>query len=121
MSLCDRVAIFSLAAALLASGPAMAQGTPQKNLTVVSWGGSYTRSQMLAYVNPYRDLRGEWVSMETYNGGLDEIRELAGGDTHTPVVVYCKSGRRAGLVKEQLLEAGFDRVTNLGGLSDWPK
>lgn len=75
MSLCDRVAIFGMAAALLASGPAMAQGTPQKDLTVVSWGGSYTRSQMLAYINPYRELRGEWVSMETYNGGLDEIRQ----------------------------------------------
>ena len=53
-------------------------------------------------------------------GRLEEIRELAGGDLHKPVVVYCKSGRRAGLVKEQLLEAGFDRVTNLGGFSDWP-
>ena len=30
---------------------------------------------MLAYVKPYRELRGKWVSMETYNGGLDEIRD----------------------------------------------
>lgn len=53
-------------------------------------------------------------------GRLDEIRSLVGGDVHKPVVVYCKSGRRAGLVKQQLLDAGFDRVTNLGGLTDWP-
>jgi putative spermidine/putrescine transport system substrate-binding protein len=30
---------------------------------------------MLAYVKPYRQRSGEWVSMETYNGGLEEIRE----------------------------------------------
>lgn len=51
---------------------------------------------------------------------LDEIRELVGGDLHKPIVVYCKSGRRAGIVKKELLDAGFDRVTNLGGLGDWP-
>lgn len=75
MRLCFRGVIFGLAAALFVSGPAIAQGTPQKDLTVVSWGGSYTRSQMLAYVDPYRQERGEWVSMETYNGGLEQIRE----------------------------------------------
>jgi len=65
-------AALGLAGALMASEPAHAQS---KDLTVVSWGGSYTRSQMLAYVKPYRKESGEWVAMETYNGGLDEIRE----------------------------------------------
>ena len=54
---------------------ASAQMPVQKELTVVSWGGSYTRSQMLAYVKPFRSRIGEWVSMETYGGGLKEIRE----------------------------------------------
>ena len=54
---------------------AFAHESSQKDLTVVSWGGAYTRSQMLAYVKPFRLRNGEWVSMETYNGGLDEIRE----------------------------------------------
>lgn len=48
---------------------------PQKALTVVSWGGNYTRSQMLAYVKPFRKHRSQWVAMETYGGGLDELRE----------------------------------------------
>lgn len=52
-----------------------APSAPQKDLTVVSWGGNYTRSQMLAYVKPFRDQIGEWVVMETYNGGLDELRD----------------------------------------------
>ena len=71
----NRLAILGLAVALLAPAPAAAQSSPQKDLTVVSWGGSYTRSQMLAYVKPYRRHIGEWVWMETYNGGLEEIRE----------------------------------------------
>jgi len=69
-----RIVFFSLAIVQMAAGPAFAQSAPQKALTVVSWGGSYTRSQMLAYVKPYRDANGEWVAMETYNGGLDQIR-----------------------------------------------
>ena len=60
---------------LLQAGGVAAQTAPQKDLTIVSWGGSYTRSQMLAYVKPFRRRIGEWVAMETYNGGLDEIRE----------------------------------------------
>lgn len=60
------------------------------------------------------------ISHDEVPARLDEIRELAGGDAHHPVVIYCRSGGRAGKAKAALLEAGFDRVTNLGGLSDWP-
>ena len=70
-----RLGAVALAAVLLQAGGAAAQTGPQKALTIVSWGGSYTRSQMLAYVKPYRRRIGEWVAMETYNGGLDGIRE----------------------------------------------
>ena len=70
-----RASVICLAIALPQAHDAMAQATSQKHLTVVSWGGSYTRSQMLAYVKPFRRRIGEWVAMETYNGGLDEIRE----------------------------------------------
>lgn len=66
--------ILGLAVALLPSNGAVAQSLP-KDLTIVSWGGSYTRSQMLAYVKPFRREIGEWVEMDTYNGGLEEIRE----------------------------------------------
>lgn len=50
---------------------------------------------------------------------LDEIRELQGQDPHKPIVLYCRSGHRASLAKRELEAAGFDRVTNLGGISDW--
>ena len=57
-----------------AAARAAATAPAQKALTIVSWGGSYTRSQMLAYVKPFRSRTGEWAAMETYGGGLDEIR-----------------------------------------------
>jgi putative spermidine/putrescine transport system substrate-binding protein len=44
-------------------------------LTVVSRGvGAYTKSQMLAFVNPYREAKNRWVNVEHYNGGLEQIR-----------------------------------------------
>ena len=83
MASCRGIGALALSIALLTSVPAFAEDesaedrvvAPTKELTIVSWGGSYTRSQMLAYVKPYRLLSAEWVSMETYNGGLQEIRE----------------------------------------------
>ncbi len=32
-------------------------------LTMVSFGGAFTRSQMLAYVRPYRETEGRWVTV----------------------------------------------------------
>lgn len=56
------------------------------------------------------------VSHEQVPHRLDEIRQWAGDG---PVVVYCRSGRRSGIAKEALVEAGIVQVTNLGGMSDW--
>ena len=53
------------------------------------------------------------------NARIEEIRALQGGDEHRPVVVYCRTGHRAGLAKHDLEAAGFDRVTNFGGIDDW--
>lgn len=50
---------------------------------------------------------------------IAEVEKLTGGDKSRPIVVYCRSGNRAGQAKKVLTEAGYERVTNLGGLSDW--
>jgi rhodanese-related sulfurtransferase len=43
-----------------------------------------------------------------------------GLDSDAPVVVYCRSGRRAGLAGSVLLEAGFTDVRHLvGDMSGW--
>lgn len=60
------------------------------------------------------------ISHDEVAARVDEIKQLVGGDTHKPIVVYCRSGGRAGQAKGDLIAAGFDRVTNLGGLKDWP-
>jgi phage shock protein E len=35
-----------------------------------------------------------------------------------PVIIFCRSGRRAGKAKELLEEKGYKTVLNAGGLSD---
>lgn len=45
---------------------------------------------------------------------LAEIEQLAGGKDK-PIVLYCRSGGRAGKAKEILEAAGFSNVTNGGG------
>lgn len=50
---------------------------------------------------------------------LDEVLAQIGGDRGRPVVTYCRSGRRSGIAKETLVDAGFTQVTNLGGMSAW--
>lgn len=47
------------------------------------------------------------------NGDFSKI------DINRPVYVYCRTGNRAGQAKTALEGAGYQNVTNLGGLSDW--
>jgi rhodanese-related sulfurtransferase len=50
-----------------------------------------------------------------------EIEKLTGSDKAKPIVVYCHSGKRAARAKMLLLEAGYQQVTNLGGIDDWDR
>ena len=43
-------------------------------LTVVSWGGAYSMSQVKAYHEPYKAKKGIEILAENYNGGLAEIK-----------------------------------------------
>ncbi|OUR79109.1 spermidine/putrescine ABC transporter substrate-binding protein [Alphaproteobacteria bacterium 46_93_T64] len=44
------------------------------NLTVVSWGGGYTKSQVEAYHKPWEAMGGKKINSEDYNGGLAEVK-----------------------------------------------
>ncbi len=68
--------------------------------------------------------QGEWdeghlaqarlIPVGSVGDRLAEIEQAAGGKDK-PVVVYCKSGGRAGRAKQALEAAGFTNVVNAGG------
>ncbi len=45
-----------------------------ESITVVSWGGAYTKSQIEAYHKPFTKKTGIVINSEDYNGGLAQIR-----------------------------------------------
>jgi len=63
----------ALLALALLSAPA-AGSLPAETLRVVSWGGSYVRSQILGFIRPFEAATGVEVEILEYTGGLDEIR-----------------------------------------------
>ena len=77
-----------LASLLLPSGPALSQDeAPAGRLVVVSWGGSYTRSQEEALHKPFAEATGLQIVRQDYRGGLQQIRaQVEGGDVYWDVV-----------------------------------
>lgn len=59
------------------------------------------------------------IPVQELKARLAEVEELTGADELHAIVVYCRSGRRSGIAKEVLLEAGYDRVTDLGPIGNW--
>lgn len=49
---------------------------------------------------------------------IDEIRAAVGPDKNRPVVVYCRTGRRSGLVQAALEAEGYTGVINGGGFRE---
>lgn len=43
-------------------------------ITVISWGGAYTNSQVKAYQEPWMKKTGNTIVSADYNGGLAEIK-----------------------------------------------
>ncbi len=64
------LALTSAVALAAAAGIAYAAET----LTVVSWGGAYTKSQIEAYHKPFTEKTGVVINSVDYNGGLAEVR-----------------------------------------------
>ncbi len=91
-----------------AIGLAMAAGSFAANaaeITVVSWGGAYTKSQVEAYHKPYIEKTGTKINSEDYNGGIAEIKAQveAGNVTWDVVDVELSDAIRAcdeGLLEE---------------------
>lgn len=75
-----RLTIAAALLALLAAEPATAadSGPLTRELTVVSWGGAYTRSQIRGFVRRFEREHGIDVEMIDYTGGIEEIRSQVG-------------------------------------------
>ena len=76
-----------------------------ESITVVSWGGAYTTSQIEAYHKPWIASTGNQIKSEDYNGGIAEIKAQveAGNVTWDVVDVELSDAIRAcdeGLLEE---------------------
>ena len=60
-------------ASMFVIGLAMMAQAAAESLTVVSWGGAYTRSQILGFVRDFERSSGIDVEMIDYAGGIEEI------------------------------------------------
>ena len=69
-----KISTFAVAGAaaygLVLTAPAMAAPP----LTIVSWGGAYTKSQVEAYHKPFTKKTGIKIASEDYNGGLAQVK-----------------------------------------------
>jgi len=67
---------FRIVPTVLAASLAAAIGVANasESITVVSWGGAYTKSQVEAYHKPWMAKTGNTVVSEDYNGGLSEVK-----------------------------------------------
>lgn len=61
------------------------------------------------------------IDIGSFRSRLHEVEALVAGDKSKSIVVYCTIGTRAAEAKRILVAAGYTRVTNLGGLRDWPR
>ncbi|MDH3658710.1 MAG: ABC transporter substrate-binding protein [Alphaproteobacteria bacterium] len=103
--------LLGTAATVLVAGTAAAN-----DLTVVSWGGAYTKSQVEAYQKPWMAETGKTIISEDYNGGLAEIKaQVEAGNVTWDIVDLELSdavrGCDEGLLEEidpSILPAGAD-------------
>ena len=71
--LVKKTLIATAVATTMVAGSVQAEGHSEE-ITVVSWGGAYTVSQVEAYHKPWMAATGNTIVSDDYNGGLAEIK-----------------------------------------------
>jgi len=51
---------------------------------------------------------------------LKEDAEDVLKDKETPIIIYCRSGNRSATASKILLDLGYKKVYDLGGINKWP-
>lgn len=54
------------------------------------------------------------------NEEINEEVSILLPDTHSEILVYCRSGRRSAEAAQKLVRLGYTRVYDFGGIIDWP-
>ena len=105
------------------SAVALATMSLADSITVVSWGGAYTKSQVEAYHKPWASSTGNSVVSEDYSGGLAEVRaQVEAGNVTWDVVdvelsdaiVGCDEGLLEEIDASTLPAANVPWVTSFG-------
>jgi putative spermidine/putrescine transport system substrate-binding protein len=91
----------SAVAAIAASGYAFAQN---KTITVVSWGGAYTKSQVEAYHKPFIAKTGIQIKSEDYEGSVAPIKAQVSTNKVTWDIVDVELADAVRMCDEGLLE-----------------
>ena len=94
----------------------MVSAASAAEITAVSWGGAYTKSQVEAYHKPWNAATGNTVISEDYNGGLAEIKsQVEAGNVTWDIVDVEMSDAVAGCdqgllepIDPSILPAGAD-------------
>ncbi|MGD2015732.1 MAG: ABC transporter substrate-binding protein [Desulfobacterales bacterium] len=116
----ERIGLFAIVTFFVFTGSLQAEPIAGKPpLTVVSRGGAYTKSQMLAFVNPYREMKNRWVNVEDHNGGLAQIRKQVGSLNVKWDVVNIEIGDSIRACKEGLLEKIDHAVLGRSAVDDF--
>jgi len=89
------------ATAVMAAGYAWAQ---QKSITVVSWGGAYTKSQVEAYHKPFTAKTGVVIKSEDYEGSVAPIKAQVQSNKVTWDLVDVELADAVRMCDEGLLE-----------------
>ncbi len=117
----ERIGLFAIVTFFAFIGSLQAEPIAGKPpLTVVSRGaGAYTKSQMLAFVNPYRAMKRRWVNVENYNGGLAQIRAQVSSLNVKWDVVEIEIADAIRACKEGLLEKIDHSVLGRSAINDF--
>ena len=83
---------------------AMSKMVPKNEITYVSWVGPYMRSQMRGFVRPYEKANSTRVHVQSYAGGIDEIRDQVESENVTWDVVDLTQADSLRACNEGLLE-----------------
>lgn len=122
-----------IAAAAAVALPAAASAAPAHHAHAPKAAPAKAKAKAKAAAAKPARAQGIWIDVRTpeeyESGHLDGAINIphdqiaakiaaASPDKNAPVNLYCRSGKRAGIAKQELEKLGYTRVTNHGGYQD---